>query len=81
MRNKNKSISLQEFIDRGIRGWNAIYNRNNNTTNKYGIVALTEEKKLRKVIPKRNTVFGINSKTCLINKFRKPINQPLQKSI
>ncbi|AFM02758.1 hypothetical protein Fleli_0269 [Bernardetia litoralis DSM 6794] len=54
---QNESISLQEFIDRGIRGWNAIYDGNNNMTEKHGIVALAEEKKLRTTIPIRNTGF------------------------
>lgn len=54
---QNQTVSLQEFIDRGIRGWNAIYDGNNNMTEKHGIVALAEEKKLRTTMAIVNTGF------------------------
>lgn len=32
-------MTIQDFIDRGVRGWDSIYSGNNEMTNKYGIVA------------------------------------------
>jgi len=37
-------MTTQEFIDRGVRGWNAIYEGNNGMTKAHGIVALSDEK-------------------------------------
>ncbi|NQX85084.1 MAG: hypothetical protein HRT67_04150 [Flavobacteriaceae bacterium] len=38
------SMTTQEFIDRGERGWNAIYNGNEGMTKAHGIVAASNEK-------------------------------------
>ena len=44
-------MSSQEFIARGIRGWNAIYDGNDGMTKAHGIVALSDEKE-------KNTTFN-----------------------
>lgn len=40
---EGEPISTQEFIDRGTRGWNAIFKGNNRMTKAYGIVASSND--------------------------------------
>lgn len=49
-------ISIQEFIDRGAEGWNAIYSGNEQVTSKYGIVSAENFTK-QKITPVHSTIW------------------------
>lgn len=49
-------LSIQEFINRGTEGWNAIYSGNEEVTNKYGIIPVEPLTK-QKTTPVRSTIW------------------------